>query len=142
MFNAVRSQSLVTVQATVQPVSSLRMAHRQKTHLLGAARDSVHGAMQTALPSALSEHRAATPHTPETLPRASGAGAAVREGIRSFIENSKKLGKSEKTAHSLYVQGMDQNGAKVSTKEHLKRGAALSALTDMWLYTWGEDESA
>lgn len=69
-------------------------------------------------------------------------GTRVREGIRSFIENTKKLGKSEKTAHSLYVQGMDQNGAKVSTKEHLKRGAALSALTDMWLYTWGEAESA
>ena len=69
-------------------------------------------------------------------------GTRVREGIRAFIEDSRKLGKSEKTAHSLYVQGMDQNGAKVSTKEHLKRGAALSALTDMWLYTWGEDESA
>ena len=81
-------------------------------------------------------------------PRVSGEnsknhpGTRVREGIRAFIEDSRKLGKSEKTAHSLYVQGMDQNGAKVSTKEHLKRGAALSALTDMWLYTWGEDESA
>ena len=68
-------------------------------------------------------------------------GTRVREGIRAFIEDCRRLGKSEKTAHSLFIQGLDPSGAKVSIRDHLKRGASLSAMTSMWLYTWGEEEN-
>ena len=65
----------------------------------------------------------------------------MREGIRAFREECKAAGRSEKTGHFLYVNGLDQNGAKLPTRVHLQRGASLSKLTDMWLYTWGEEET-
>ena len=68
-------------------------------------------------------------------------GTRMREGIRAFREECKAAGRSEKTAHLLYVNGLDQNETRLSTKVHLQRGASLSKLTDMWLHTWGEEET-
>ena len=52
-----------------------------------------------------------------------------------------KAGRSEKSAHYLFVNGMDSEGVKVPVQLHLERGASLSRLTDMWLSTWGEEEN-
>ena len=52
-----------------------------------------------------------------------------------------KAGRSAKTSHYLYINGMDSRGAKVSVDVHLQRGASLSRLTDMWLSTWGEEDN-
>ena len=49
-------------------------------------------------------------------------------------------GRSEKSAHYLYVNGLDSKGLHVSDQIHLQRGASLARLTDMWLSTWGEEE--
>ena len=64
----------------------------------------------------------------------------MREGIRSFIDECALAGKSERSAHFLYVNGLDSKSCRVPIKDHLKRGASLSRLTDMWLSTWGEEE--
>jgi len=67
-------------------------------------------------------------------------GTRIREGVRAFLDECAKAGRSEKTAHYLYVNGMDSKGEKLSVQAHLQRGASLSRLTDMWLNTWGEEE--
>ena len=51
-------------------------------------------------------------------------------------------GRSEKTAHYLFVNGMDTKGVKLPVQVHLQRGASLSRLTDMWLSTWGVEEES
>ena len=66
-------------------------------------------------------------------------GARIREGIRAFIESCRAAGRSEKSAHFLYVNGFDPRRSRVPVQEHLKRGASLSRLTDVWLSTWGND---
>ena len=66
-------------------------------------------------------------------------GTRSREGIRAFIDECARAGRSEKSAHLLFVNGKDAQGADVSTRTHLERGAALSKLTDMWLSTWGDE---
>ena len=63
----------------------------------------------------------------------------MREGIRFFLEECAAAGKSQATAHYLFVNGMDPRGCRVSIKDHLKRGASLSRLIDFWLSTWGDD---
>ena len=68
-------------------------------------------------------------------------GTRIREGIRAFLDECARAGRSEKSAHFLYVNGMDANGSKIPVKVHLQRGASLSRLTDMWLSTWGEEEN-
>ena len=62
----------------------------------------------------------------------------MREGIRSFVDECARAGRSMESAHSLYVNGFNAMEVKITTKEHLQRGACLSRLTDMWLSTWGE----
>ena len=63
----------------------------------------------------------------------------MREGIRSFLDECVAAGRSEKSAHYLYVNGFDSKKSRIPVKDHLKRGASLSRLRDMWLDTWGED---
>ena len=63
----------------------------------------------------------------------------MREGIRSFLDECVAAGRSEKSAHYLYVNGFDSKKSRIPVKDHLKIGASLSRLTDMWLDTWGED---
>ena len=67
-------------------------------------------------------------------------GTRIREGIRAFLDECARAGRSEKSAHFLYVNGMDSSGSEIPVKVHLQRGASLSKLTDMWLGTWGEEE--
>ena len=67
-------------------------------------------------------------------------GTRIREGVRAFLNECAEVGRSEKTAHYLYVNGMDSKGVKLSVQVHLQRGASLSRLTDMWLSTWGAEE--
>ena len=66
-------------------------------------------------------------------------GTRMREGIRSFLDECKAAGRSEKSAHYLYVNGFDPMKSRIPVADHLRRGASLSRLTDMWLNTWGED---
>ena len=63
----------------------------------------------------------------------------MREGIRTFMDECAAAGRSEKSAHFLYVNGLDSKRCKIPVKDHLKRGACLSRLVDMWLDTWGEE---
>ena len=67
-------------------------------------------------------------------------GTRIREGIRDFLDECAKAGRSEKSAHYLYVNGLDSEGLHLPVQVHLQRGASLSRLTDMWLSTWGEEE--
>ena len=64
----------------------------------------------------------------------------MREGIRDFLDMCSIAGRSQKSAHFLYVNGMDHCGNKIHPQEHLQRGACLERLTKMWLYTWGQEE--
>ena len=70
------------------------------------------------------------------------SGTRIREGIRSFIDECWAAGRSSKSAHFLYVNGLDAKRSKIPIKDHLKRGASLSRLVKMWLDTWGEDTEA
>ena len=63
----------------------------------------------------------------------------MREGIRSFLDDCVAAGRSEKTAHYLFVNGFDANKSRVPVREHLMRGAALSRLTEIWLSSWGNE---
>ena len=69
------------------------------------------------------------------------SGTRFREGIRFFLDECAAAGRSEKTAHYLYVNGFDPKRLKIPVHDHLKRGASLARLTNMWLSTWGVDES-
>ena len=69
------------------------------------------------------------------------SGTRFREGIRLFLDECAAVGRSEKTAHYLYVNGFDPKRSKIPVHDHLKRGASLARLTNMWLSTWGVDES-
>ena len=43
--------------------------------------------------------------------------------------------------HHLYVTGKGQCGDSIPPKMmHLQREASLYKLTNMWLYTWGQEE--
>ena len=64
----------------------------------------------------------------------------MREGIRDLLDMCSNAGRSRKSAHFLYVNGMDHCGNKIHPQEHLQRGACLESLTKMWLYTWGQEE--
>ena len=66
----------------------------------------------------------------------------MHEGIRSFIDECVAAGRSEKTSHYLFVNGFDATKTRVPVREHLKRGVALSRLTDTWLSTWGNEVEA
>ena len=70
------------------------------------------------------------------------SGTRIREGIRSFIDECWAAGRSSKSAHFLYVNGLDAKRSKIPVKDHLNRGASLSRLVKMWLDTWGEDAEA
>ena len=63
----------------------------------------------------------------------------MRECIRSFLDECEAAGRSQKSAHYLFVNGFDPKWAKISVKDHLKRGASLARLVDMWLSTWGHE---
>ena len=63
----------------------------------------------------------------------------MREGIRSFMDECAAAGRSEKSAHFLYVNGFDPRRSKIPVKEHLERGGCLARLVEMWLSTWGEE---
>ena len=63
----------------------------------------------------------------------------MREGIRSFLEECAAAGRSRQSAHYMFVNGMDPQGSKVPVRDHLKRGASFSRLTDFWLSTWDEE---
>ena len=67
------------------------------------------------------------------------SGTRMREGIRTFMDECAAAGRSEKSTHFLYVNGLDSKRCKIPAKDHLKRGACLSRLVDMWLDTWGEE---
>ena len=64
-------------------------------------------------------------------------GTRIREGIRGFLVECARAGRSQESAHRLYVNGMDAKGLKIPVDAHKQRGASLSRLTDMWLSTWG-----
>ena len=66
-------------------------------------------------------------------------GTRMREGIRSFLDNCMAAGRSEKSAHFLYVNGFDPKWSRVPVRDHLMRGASLSRLVDMWLSIWGDE---
>ena len=66
----------------------------------------------------------------------------MHEGIRSFIDECVAAGRSEKTSHYLFVNGFNATKTRVPIIEHLKRGAALSRLTDAWLSTWRDEVEA
>ena len=53
----------------------------------------------------------------------------MREGIRDFLDMCSIAGRSRKSAHFLYVNGMDHCGNKIHPQEHLQKGACLKRLT-------------
>ena len=63
----------------------------------------------------------------------------MREGIRSFIDECRAAGRSQRSTHFLYVNGLDSKRSRIPVKDHLKRGASLSRLVNMWLDTWGDE---
>ena len=65
-------------------------------------------------------------------------GTRIREGIRAFLDECTRAGKSQEMAHCLFVNGQDVRGVRLAVRDHLRRGAMLSRLTDAWLATWGE----
>ena len=75
----------------------------------------------------------------ETLVFIFYSGTRMRECIRSFLDECEAAGRSQKSAHYLFVNGFDPKWAKISVKDHLKRGASLARLVDMWLSTWGHE---
>ena len=66
-------------------------------------------------------------------------GTRIREGIRDFLTKCWDAGRSGKTSLFLYVNGMDHNGEKIVTRDHLQRGKSLETFTDMWLASWGQE---
>ena len=70
------------------------------------------------------------------------SGTRFREGIRLFLDECATAGRSEKSAHFLYVNGFDPKRCKIPVQDHLKRGASLARLTDVWLSTWGAEEES
>ena len=69
------------------------------------------------------------------------SGTRFREGIRLFLDECAAAGRSEKTAHYLYVNGFDPKRLKIPVPDHLKRGASLARLTNMWLSTWANHDA-
>ena len=66
-------------------------------------------------------------------------GTRIREGIRDFLTKCWDAGRSRKTSLFFYVNGMDHNGEKIVTRDHLQRGKSLETFTDMWLASWGQE---
>ena len=60
----------------------------------------------------------------------------VKEGIRAFLSECRRMGWSRRTAFRFYVSGLDKNGVEITRNQHLLRGARLTRLTDTWLKTW------
>ena len=67
-------------------------------------------------------------------------GTRFREGIRLFLDECAAVGRSEKSALYLYVNGFDPKRSRIPVQDHLKRGSSLATLTDAWLSTWGVDD--
>ena len=63
-------------------------------------------------------------------------GSRCNEGIRAFLTECRDAGRSEASAHFLYVNGQDAKGVQIPREAHLERGASLNRLTDIWLGTW------
>ena len=57
-------------------------------------------------------------------------------GIRAFLDDCLKAGRSRASAYKHYVMGLDEVGSRVDLAIHLKRGASLHQLTETWLNTW------
>ena len=64
----------------------------------------------------------------------------VTLGIRDFLHECRQAGRSRASAYRHYVLGLDKNGDKIDLDLHLKRGANLHKLTEIWLSTWEEPE--
>ena len=56
---------------------------------------------------------------------ASISGTRIREGIRDFLTKCWDAGRSRKTSLFFYVNGMNHNGEKIVTRDHLQRGKSL-----------------
>ena len=78
-------------------------------------------------------------HVLETCPAVEQTRVIL--GIRAFLNDCLKAGRSRASAYKFYILGMDEIGNKVDLQTHLKRGASLHQLTDAWLETW-EDPNA
>ena len=63
-------------------------------------------------------------------------GTREQEGIRAFLTECEAAGRSLMTAHYLYVNGQSAEGIKISVQDHLRRGASLIRLTNVWLEMW------
>ena len=63
-------------------------------------------------------------------------GTREQEGIRAFLTECEAAGRSLTTAHYLYVNGQNAEGIKISVQDHLRRGASLIRLTNVWLEMW------
>lgn len=57
-------------------------------------------------------------------------------GIRAFLDECLQAGRSRASAFKYYIMGFDKMGNKIDIADHLKRGASLNKLTEMWLSTW------
>ena len=57
-------------------------------------------------------------------------------GIRAFLDDCLKAGRSRSSAYKYYIMGLDKAGNGVDLKTHLERGASLRQLTEAWLNTW------
>ena len=79
-------------------------------------------------------------HVLETCPAVEETRIAV--GIRSFLDDCLKAGRSRASAYRHYVMGLDKFGDRVNTATHLKRGESLHLLTEEWLKTWEDVEES
>ena len=57
-------------------------------------------------------------------------------GIKAFLDECLQAGRSRASAFKYYIMGFDKMGNKIDIADHLKRGASLNKLTEMWLSTW------
>ena len=57
-------------------------------------------------------------------------------GIRAFLDDCLKAGRSRSSAYKYYIMGLDKTGNKIDINVHLKRGECLHQLTEAWLNTW------
>ena len=56
--------------------------------------------------------------------------------VRAFLTECEAAGRSLTTAHYLYVNGQNAEGIKISVQDHLRRGASLIRLSNVWLEMW------
>ena len=60
-------------------------------------------------------------------------------GIREFLDDCLRAGRSRASAFKYYILGLDKTGVKVDLAAHLQRGASLRELTEVWLSTWDDN---